>query len=286
MGAPAKDHFNPQFLLRHFADAEGRLYFFDKRIAERRVRRGSPASLFFHKHLYSTIEADGTKDRTLDVFYRGIENESAPIIARIIEAARRRCTPALSLAEKEAWDLFLYNQWRRVPDCYSRFIPTRDEVLALIAKFERDVRPLTEAERAYWNQPEEIDRLRNNAAIDGLRLQGEMPLAYLAAKGLGIAVISRPNKAFVTGSFPVVKLTNPRTPALSHPSTELWLALSSEVAVTPWGNPGTETIVEIPSDRHIRAINEAVLRQSVTIAARSPELVASLANLPLSRADC
>jgi len=279
MGGKKRDHFNPVLLLHRFANADGVLHMFDKRQAHLGVREVGPRDIYVHKHLYSEIAPDGSRRRDLDDFYTNLENIAAPIITKIINAARAGRIPGLSIQEKSNWDLFLYNQWRRVPDSYERFPFEQSDVDALIAEYETKFRPATDEERTYFKDAKNFARLKQNVRIGALKTQSNLVLDALGRRGLGVAVISKPNKSFVTGSFPVVKLTNPNNPQLDHPETEAWIAIAPDVAVTPSGKRRTERIVEIKDDRHVRAINRALFKQSSSIAGRSKELVASLAGL-------
>lgn len=279
MGKKKRDHYNPLLLLKRFANADGFIHVFDKRHPYLGVRPVGPRDIYVHKHLYSEIKPDGTRRRELDDFYTALETLAGPIVEKIAAAARGGRTPGLSADEKSIWNIFLYNQWRRVPDSYERFSFDESEVRALLAEYERKYRPLSDEQRSYWAQPETMARLRHNVYVDALKRQSAHVLRILDGRGLGIAVIAKPNKSFVTGSFPVVKLTNPETPRLDHPATEAWIAIAPDVAVTPAGERGEERIVEVQEDRYVRGLNEALFRQSTSIAGRSRELVASLAGV-------
>ena len=263
MGNQKRDHYHPMLLQRRFAGPDGLLFVFDKRRPGLGVRQIGPRDLYVHKHLYSNVEADGTRRRELDEFYKELESVAAPVVDKIATAARDRRPPTLSADERAIWDLFIYNQWRRVPDSYQRFPVDESNIRALLADYERDYRPLTNEERSYWAQPQTITRLRHNAHVDELKSQSDKVLRILGERGLCIAVIEKSNKSFVTGSFPVVKLTNPETPRLDHASTETWIAIASDVAVALTGERGQERLVVV-EDRHVRGLNEALFKQSTS----------------------
>ena len=279
MGAKKRDHYNPILLLKHFANADGLIYVFDKRQPHRLVQPLGPKSVFVHKHLYSEFMPDGTRRRELDDFYTALEALADPIVNKITMAARAGRLPGLSAEEKSIWDLFLYNQWRRVPDSYERFSFNESDVKTLLAEYERQYHPLTDEQRTHWSAPRTLARLRQNVHVDALKRQSLNVLHILGGRGLGIGVISKPNKSFITSSFPVVKLTNPETPQLDHPTTEAWIAIAPDVAVTPAGERGEERVVEVSDDHHVRGLNRALFQQSTSIAGRSRELVASLAGI-------
>ena len=112
--------------------------------------------------------------------------------------------------------------------------------------------------------------------MKALRVIGDEAISALASRGLGIAVVNNPNKSFILGSMPLVKLTNPGETHLAHPNVELWFPISFDTAVTPFGSRGDERLVTVSSEQ-VRLLNRLIARQSSTFASRSKVLVASLA---------
>lgn len=122
----------------------------------------------------------------------------------------------------------MYHQWKRSPDFYEKIATLEDFDSTLqktIEKFEATRRPLTDEERALVTSPEGKARLMQNARVGALLEPGQIVLDVIGSHGLGIARIKLPNKSFIVGSFPVVKLTYPGTPHLAHPTTEVWLPI-------------------------------------------------------------
>ena len=93
---------------------------------------------------------------------------------------------------------------------------------------------------------------------------------YLADMGLGIARIANPGKNFVIGSYALAF-------ASYRGENHLWLPISHDVAVEPYGIAGTETLVEL-NDDCVMSINETSFRESSIVAARSQLLLRSLAS--------
>lgn len=266
-------------LTSRFTDESGKLHFFDKRVPEKGVMTSTPDNIFVIGHLYSTIEKDGSKNAALEKYYSQIESRANEIIEKIIQAARAGKPPSLSEAEKREWDIFTYHQWSRVPDLHVRMLTDFDDALnESIADFEQSFRQLTNEERTSLVRPETRARIKQNARVKSLSSPGGPAVEALGSKGLGVAIVNNPKKAFVIGSFPVVKLTLPGRTHIADPTVEVWLPISSDVAVSPAGHRGTERLVPIADDRHIRALNDATFRQSTVIAGRDAALIASIAN--------
>ncbi len=275
-----RNHYNPKLLSRRFTDQNGNLFFFDKRCSERGVRIARPENLFVQGHLYTAIEADGSKNSFLETFFSELENRAKPVIDKIVESARKGCLPGLTDWEKKIWDHFSYYQWKRVPECIestSNIAAFESSVQQLVTKFEREFRPLTLAERENLSNPRTMERMRQNAIVESLALPSARVLDVLSQKGLAIFITRKPKKSFVLGSRPVLKLTAPGRTDLSHPEVEMWLPIAYDIAVSPMPSPPCEKIIECTEDRHVRHLNEAIFKQSQIIAGRSHALIASLA---------
>ncbi len=287
MSNPKRHHFVPQFILRRFVDHNGKLYSFDKRIHEKGVLAQTPEGLFVKKHLYSTIDVAGNREATLETHLSSVESVASTIIEKIIETARSHQNPKLTHAEKELWNQFFYLQWKRVPESFSRreLVARYDTYLEeSLAEFESHRRPLTGAEHAHFRNPHTRDRLYRNASIMAVAEPGVHVQEARREKGLGVALIEKPNKSFIIGSFPIVRFANGGNAHLASPTVQIWFPIASDVAVTPIFPRDSERLVII-NDKNIRSINEAIFRQSTLIAGRSQALVASLSrffcpNLP------
>lgn len=279
-GRPKRHHFVPQGLQRRFTNTDGRLFAFNKRLAGRGVWETSPLNLFVEGDLYTAIADDGSKDIRLEHYYAELDAAGSAVIARIVDAARAGRRPDLSTEEKALWDLFLYTQWKRVPDVHAALSLRADfenTLAGLLREYEDTHRPLTARERLRLSDQSYATRLRENSIVKWLALQSAQALSGLAARGLGVARIARGGKSFVIGSHPVVKLTSPGHTHISDVEVEMWLAIASDVAVTLYGRTGEEKLVELSDDREIRRLNELVALQSTAFAGRSRALIESLA---------
>ena len=282
MSIPKRHHFVPRMLLRRFTDENGRLHFFDKRIAEKGVLSASPANLFVERHLYTQHGEDGDKDVSVETMLAGLEGPADKIIEKIISAARTGQLPNLTPSEKSSWDQYFYYQWKRVPDVHDGIVSSaefEEWIRQFVEEFEETIRPLTADEHSKMKDPKVLAGIRQNARVQAVAKPGDEMVRILGDKGLLVAIIPNPKKSFVIGSHPVVKLTYPGRSNLADPSVEVWLPLAHDVAVTPGFSRVTEKLVELNEDRHIRMINEATLKQSTAIAGRSRTLVASLAGV-------
>lgn len=281
MNRPKRHHFVAQMLSRRFTDDSGRLYFFDKRRPEKGVLYSKPINVFVEGELYTQYHTDGQKDVSVEKMLANVDDAANAVLQRIIDAARTRNVPNLTVSERSVWDVFLYQQWKRVPDFLQSIMTPAEldqHLQDSLQMFEQDIRPLTKEERERLNDPDVLDQIRHSARAKAVAYGGEEVLNTLADKGLNVALISTPNKSFVIGSHPVVKLTYPGRSNLDDPSVEVWLPIAHDVAVMVGFSGGSERFLEMKDHSHIRYINEAMFRQSTVVAGRSRALIVSLAS--------
>ena len=188
--------------------------------------------------------------------------------------------PALDDSRRLEWIAYMYYQWKRVPDVLGRFIPD-DEFRSLYAdamdRYEADVGPLTNDERIEYLSARTVGRIRHAATVLAVSGWNEDIVRGLYGKILSVVVIKRTAKSFIIGSNPVVKATCRGRSHLYDSSVEVWLPISRNVAIALSGRgAGQERVLVLKDMAHIRWLNEAISRQSTTIAGCSRELVRSL----------
>ena len=269
-------------LLRRFVAPNGKLYAFNRNEPGHKVFSAAPEKLFVGKHLYTETDSTGQKSDWLEKHFAKLEGTTNPIIEKIVSAVRSGKMPGLTRNEKALLDLFLYYQWKRVPDFETSldiFADFEDVLGRAVEKFERTCRALRGDERANLKNPETLARIKQSAKLKSLADPGQNVQQLLSRKGLAIAVIGRPNKSFIIGSQPVAKFTLPGRAHLSDPTVEIWLPIAHDVAITPAPQRGNETIAVIRDDKLIRHINTGICGQSTIIAGRSEALIKSLANM-------
>jgi hypothetical protein len=280
MGVGSRHHFVPQMIIRNFADADGWLHGFDKHQPARGVFRSRPQNVFVEKHLYSEFDRDGSLIPTGEDVLGRLEATVAPIIRKIIAAAREQRLPELSGDERGWWDLFFFLQWKRVPDMHKSVSP--DEMIMaelgeaateLLAKFpdrREEIEQLWEAPA----QARMLKRARLNALLDA----GDLVPKTLATRGIVVALIPDARRSFVLGSHPVVKLAIPGATDLADPRSEMWFPIAKDVAVSPGSDRDWEIGVVLKEHRLIRHLNTATAIQSSAIVGPSAALVRSLSS--------
>ena len=283
MSIPRHLHFVPQMLLRRFVDRDGHLHVFDKRFLERGVICTGPANVFVQRDIYNQRGEDGSWDVSVEQMLGRLESVANNVVEKIVTAARQRKIPNLTKEEKKVWDEFVYIQWKRVPDVHNKTMSEKEfeeRIDIGVNDYEATIRLLTSEERERFNDPSVRSRIQKAARVGAVAAPGGEAVEVLGAKGLLIALVAIPNKSFIIGSHPVVKLNHPGRSYLGDPSVELWLPIAHDVAVTPCFARETERLVEVEKHDDIRYINMAIYSQSTTIAGRSSALISSLARIP------
>lgn len=278
---PKVQHFVSEMLLRHFANDDGKLFFFSKQFPDKGVLATTPGKLFRQAHVYSARDKDGTMDVRLERYYAAMESLAGPIVEKIITSARAGDKPHLSQMERKIWDRFFCDQWKRVPDFHEKILNAEDlvpNVRARVAAQRPDAPDFSAEMESLLQDPKSRQRLLQNAMISSLARHPAAILGVLAAKGLVVASIRKPSESFVIGSFPIVKLTLPGREDLADPAVEVWFPIAHDVAVSPAPIPPSEEAIFPIEDSSVRDLNAAILRQSTAIAGRSRRLIESLAH--------
>ncbi|WP_105433012.1 DUF4238 domain-containing protein [Neorhizobium sp. T6_25] len=216
---PKRHHFVPKMLQKHFVDPQsGGLWTFDSRRPSQGVWPGKAEALLLEGHLYSHIKGDGSKDVDLEKQFSRLESFAAPVVEKIVAQATNWKKPGLTSSEREIWDVFLYQQFRRVPDFYDSLL-SPEQHQAQIEKFSDEfhaqVRPLSNKERSDLLEPANLKRSYRNLRVSTLKSGSDKVLDVIAGRGLAVIRVPNSKKSFVLGSRPVVKLTPPETTELS-----------------------------------------------------------------------
>lgn len=236
--------------------------------------------MFVEKNLYTRRLADGSRDTSLETMIATkIEANAAPVISKIIERARERRNLDLAKEEVSAWLLFLRYQHDRMSTTLKN-IQDKNLPDSIIRDFERKYRPLTPDERKEWSNKQTKDRAAHEAWLDNLLCDdyGDLPsMRVFKSKGIGAIVTGKPNKSFVIGGNPVIRLPNAAgSTSLLDPGVLELYPVAHDVIIH-WGRMlGDPELVILTDYTVIRALNERSLEQSISIAGRSRDLIESL----------
>ncbi|KQU95250.1 DUF4238 domain-containing protein [Devosia sp. Root105] len=274
--SPHRHHYIPQMILRNFVSSEGGLCFWRREFQVGDVRATTPDNLFIEDNLYSVMDDEGGRDVSLEHWFAKMESTGARLIGDLLTVVRSGRTPVLS---EDAWEFFCYFHYysgKRSAAWHSRFV-TRDQVVALANRMANELR-WTDAERAQLNEPAKLDRVMNNARIAA---QGMPPpddlLAVMRNRGMAIYVVPT-GASFVLGDHPIAMARVGKAAEASVGGKTTFMPIACDVAIGYHVRPRTVQVERLTRPQ-VRAMNEAMTRQSVMIAGRSHALVASLSKL-------
>ena len=215
--------------------------------------------------MYAFIDEIGHKDMEVEVWLARLEGQASAIIDRIVGAARNQKTPNLTQGEKEAWALYSYVQWKRVPDVRKKIevdVVSDDWVSQMV----KDL-----------GATKDVSVLISNAWVTSIPNPGHTVQSVLMGKELGIVLVKDPGARFIIGSNPIVEFSHPGRAHLSDPTVELWFPIASDVAVSPFAGESEKLV--LGNANAVHAINEAISKQSSVIAGCSREQIASLSGI-------
>ncbi|MBZ9851363.1 DUF4238 domain-containing protein [Mesorhizobium sp. CA14] len=281
MSVPKRHHYVPQMLLNGFTDSEGWLHWCRPSDRPVTVRRARPPELFHQNHLYSTLSDTGTKDPAMEHALSILESEAAGVVQSILLPARAGKLPALTHEQKLLWYTFFLTQWRRTPETQRANVSDAEALRMIEETLDelRQVAPHRANEIEALATPEAKARTMRNVRVQTIGQQPSVELMrVLQRRGIAILRIAQPNKRFIIGSRPVVKLTTQNSTDLNDLTVEMWLPLASDVAVGVGQGDGNVSLHHTVDERPVRQLNIAIARQSGTIAAASGALVKSIAD--------
>jgi hypothetical protein len=273
---PKRHHYVPEVILKRFTDEHGWLQLYSRR--EGRVRRTRINNAFCEGHLYSEIDDQGRKDPRVELELSWLETVIDPILAKFENSAGTGQLPNLSPAELLTWRFFFVVQWRRVPDLHQT-VATDEETAAELHQILDDMQarfPERAAEIEAMRDAAEMRRTIRNARVRGVPEVSQRVMDAMQTRGVAVLSITAPTKSLVIGSRPVVQMAFRDGLSLVDEATEMWLPISSKVAVGVGPRSEPETIYYLNNNAAIRHLNLSIARQSTEFASCSAKLTESI----------
>ena len=123
-----KHHYNANFNIRRFTDANGTLWVLDKDSGRSWSKTGGGQDrydVFAEKSYNTVIDARGNHDDSVERYYTEVEANAAPVIDMIIELARAGLVAPLNPVKHENVCRFLWAQYVRSP--FERLATMKDD---------------------------------------------------------------------------------------------------------------------------------------------------------------
>lgn len=273
MPTPKRHHFIPEFVLKNFADRNGRLWFHRPDFGTE-VRPTAPKNLFVEGNLNTIFEENGERDLRIEALFGRLESAAGEMFPPILEAARRGNSIRLSDSAWDLWDNYMYYQMKRVPAAIKRAelaVDVKAFMSQVIAE-EEEAGRLDAATKAELLSDSGLSMLRHNAMASS-RISRPSPKLWklIRSCGLDIYVVARPDAGeFLVGDVGMV----PPSVALAR----FFTAIAPDVAFVQTFRERTVNVWHLRDRAHIRRLNIETARASETIAGRNPELVRFIAS--------
>jgi Protein of unknown function (DUF4238) len=273
MNNPKKQHFVPEMLSKRFARPDGKFFFHDRRLDGNQIRPTTPANILHQRYLYSLTDAKGERDFSLEHRYNRLEDAASILLDRMEDVLDRGIDPILGEKNRKLLDLFIYEQWRRVPDMHELVFARegfRSRIEAAITDYERKYGPLSDSRKSELiGSLDERDLLKE---IPGRALKKSSGTVMRAFQDKTLVIVEAPsNTEFIIGSYNVVKTSDGPTD-LHDRSIEIWLAFTPRFAAVLQGRTDAAARVVTGADQ-VDAINKAVAKKSSVIASKNLALI-------------
>lgn len=273
---PKRHHYVPKFILRNFADNNGKLHCFDKE--SDRIYEASPRDVFVKKHGYTQQSADGSRSAPVETQLMELEGRASRVTRRIIASARSGCGLGLAAPERDTWLEVLASQAARLPKVQASLQET--DFASVVDNVERVFGPLSPEVRAYVQEYTKDPQAIRRATLGAIIHAPEGPnilMPILRGKAIGAVVLKAHTEDFVIGNNPILYISSPagRTD-LRAPGVTLLYPVSWDVGVV-WGLQTWERDLTFADSQDVRLFNDLSFGQSEIIAGRSEKLVRSVA---------
>ena len=123
-----KHHYNPNFILRNFADSSSTLWVLDKQAARCWAKKGGSGryDAFAENGYNTTRDAQGSPDDSVEHFYTEIETRAAPVVDRVVALVEAGLCPPINQIDKEHLARLVWAQYVRSP--FERAATQRDRI--------------------------------------------------------------------------------------------------------------------------------------------------------------
>lgn len=263
-------------LSKRFARPDGRFFFHDRRLDDNLIRPTTPANILHQRYLYSPTDAKGERDFSLEHRYSRLEAAANLLFDRMEQVLEQGIDPILLGRNRELLDLFIYEQWRRVPDMHELVLAHegfRSRVDTAISDYEQRYGPLSESRKA--ELIESLDKRDVLKEIPGRALKKSSGAALRAFQDKALVIVETPSNAeYIIGSYNVVKTSDGPT-NLHDNAVEIWLPFTPRFAAVLQGRKDAAARVVTGADQ-VHAINSAVAKKSSIIASKNLAMIEAL----------
>lgn len=276
MNYPKRNHYIPQFIIRNFADSDGKVYCFSRK--NDKTYAVTPKNVLLENSLYTLKDEFGRKSTQRETEFSRLESRVARLVNRIIhEVSSGEKIISLSEDDRSLWADYLITQQSRHPERW-RSIRAEDSIPRIISQIERGGRLIHPLVKAYYLSEPMKEILAKESwlklnSCDKAQLESK---SILMNGEIEIMVADDSHEGFLLGDRPYNRYPRENNLALWDPETRLRNPNSSEITIS-WKfsrRPSQigATVISISNDV-VAEYNKLVIEQSITIVGRTPEMI-------------
>lgn len=267
-----KHHYIPQMIQRNFSDGKGQLHFAIRRGEALRRGTSNPKNLFAEKDLYSIRRRDGTVIDDAERIFAKMDDVGASFYRQVIDIVRDGKIPSFDEPVWMGWWKLFYFQQKRHPKIGTPEYTVSARQAAVRAQEHMSSNELI-AEGS-----DEFER-QMQIAVARARLAQPGELLKPIHETLGLAIYrtdSSTASGLVLGSSITSVAELGGRPELKTNVT--FMPIAPDIALGPHQGRREVIIFEV-NRRQVRLMNEAMARQSHTIAGPDDRQISILAKL-------
>lgn len=278
LNIPKQQHYISEFILNNFTDSSGKLFFTKSEEGQYKVIQNTPNKVFKERFLFSFKKED-VWDHSLEEKYSRIEGEAAPLVLKIIAQIECEIIPEVTPAEKAVLINLIDVHWTRSPD-FHEIVFDRKNWQITIQNMMKEASinfngPIAVSPMLTSYDEEPCKNLIQEIKVHSLRTrENARSYEFLQKMSLAFVTPKEPNKNFIIGSLPIVKIT-PFVAQLTDPTkAEMLFPISKKICLY-LNNSGLNGV--IPIERNfVRDINIQLRSHSSYVASHSEILLKSI----------
>ena len=235
-------HYIPQGVLKRFCYRPKKIWYYSKKRPEEGVDSRDILKKFRKRHYYSLEDSSGKKTDILErEFLQVLDSRFCEFIEEFINIISNGSTPKIDLSTRQFLQQFVYYYTKRNPDFAAKlgiYNEPENEVIAALDSYESKFGKIDQSARNKYLLPDKVRSLTEYARVQSLARQSPVVNKRLDIMSLHFA-FAPPNKQFLIGSNPVVRLENKKNASLGDGDVEIWTPISPNILIG-FAGPGAK----------------------------------------------
>ncbi|MXZ55937.1 MAG: DUF4238 domain-containing protein [Gammaproteobacteria bacterium] len=277
-----RNHTIPQFQIKNWADAAGKVWVLDNETQE--IYQCATTNVFVEKNIYTTrVGPDAEKSDVYERWFATFESQVAPLFRDLVERARLNQPSELSPLDILLFKGFLVLQTWRTTESQNRIVDFDSEYFSEVSRNQRDfdIQSMNTLKTgSIFLTDEEFTRFEESnfqAKFAAGELPGQTTDFYEFAEEHGLVcwVISNPRRSVLLGSHGCCFIEKKGTngPLVSPPMFPVApdIVLTFSECPNKFNRLGHQT--SRAEDKFVKNLNKATIKYSKRVVAKDKELL-------------